>query len=296
MAPTAAFPRAFRHGMRLARGELMAHFTRRGPRRALVAAALLGCGAAPEASTEQADAEAFDGRRAVETVAEAPAGPTRSERTPEVSQEVTDVSAAPPRCSPGPGASGSPRTIEQAVQLMNSLPRPTTLPCFIESLDRPLELYLTRSELSVQPANGARSPRTFIVKDDLLMAIVPDGELREFLEIGQLTVPGRSIKGEIEFPLSADVTASSITDHIRFGDVSLCGGCHGGETRPTDSFFVDGAFESAVAVPLPFYEVDLESLRREAMSCDADLEPGRCEMLGALFLHGDVEPSLLWKQ
>ena len=109
-----------------------------------------------------------------------------------------------------------------------------------------------------------------------------------------MTAPGRSIKGEIAFPLVRDVTASGIIERIRLGDVSVCGGCHGAETRPDNAFFPDGAFESAVAVPLYVYEVELDSLRNEESDCDPSREAGRCEMLRALFDGGEVRRTDLW--
>lgn len=274
----------------------MAYLSWRASSGALLSACLLGCGSDPEAAADVVTpAEVDDGAGAADDGAAEVTGVTPPAVVAHGDEGETGSLPGPARCSAPAGVSGSPRNIQQAVALMNSLPKPTTLTCFVESLDRPLELYLTRSELSVQPANGVRSPRTFIVMGDLLMAIVPDGDFSSLLELGQLTTAGRSIKGEIEFPLTADVTASAITEHIRMGDISLCGGCHGGETRPRDSFFVDGAFESAVAVPISVYEVDLESLRQEARECDAGREPGRCEMLAALFDHGEVNPSRLWE-
>jgi hypothetical protein len=177
---------------------------------------------------------------------------------------------------------------------MNSLPRPTTLECFLESLDRPLQLYLTSSELSVQPADGTRSPRTFIVRDALVMSVVANREFSSLLEIGYRSAPGRSMKGEVEFPLVADVTAASMAQRISLGDISICGGCHGAETRPNDSFFLAGAFESAVAAPLPPFEVSLEALKAEAVACQPTNEPERCGLLSALLDHGEVERSSLW--
>ena len=197
-------------------------------------------------------------------------------------------------CSAPAGVSGSPRDVSQLVELMNSLPKPTSLACLLETLDRPLELYLTSSKLSLQPADGVRNPRTFIVRDELVLSVVPGGESSSLLEIGYISAPGRSIKGEIEFPLTRDVTASGIVDRIRIGDISICGGCHGGESRPADPFFPDGAFESAVAEPLYVYEVDLESLREEARVCDPAREAGRCGMLSALFDRGEVTRTSLW--
>src|SRR6185436_10338181 len=51
-------------------------------------------------------------------------------------------------CKPATGVSGSPRTISEAIILINTLPRPTTLACFLEALDRPLSLYMTMSTSS----------------------------------------------------------------------------------------------------------------------------------------------------
>lgn len=178
--------------------------------------------------------------------------------------------------------------------MMNALPKPTTLPCFLESLDRPLELYLTRSELSLQPADGADRPRTFIVIGELVLSVVTNSKFISRLELGYRTAPGRSVKGEVAFPLTRAVTATDITERISVGTVSICGGCHGAETRPVDPFFPDGAFESAIAVPLAPYEVDLQSLRAQAASCDREHEPERCAQLSALFDHGEVRRSTLW--
>jgi len=205
----------------------------------------------------------------------------------------TASEAAP--CSPPAGVSGSPHTFQAAVALLNALPKPTTLPCFLESLERPLQLYLTRSELSLQPADGADRPRTFIVLDELVLSVVTNPRFISRLELGYRTAPGRSVKGEIAFPLTRDVTAADITERIRVGEnVSICGGCHGAETRPSDPFFSDGAFESAIAVPLSPYEVELQDLRAESAACDRAQDPERCAQLSALFDHGEVWRSPLW--
>jgi len=273
----------------------------------LLSAALFGCGGGSDGSSSLATSGAGEpGSERVSLPPDPGAAPT-----PEVldlSAPDTDLREAvpgpeatpasgtpvPSRCLPPAGVSGSPRNVEQAVLLMNSLPRPTTLECFIESLDRPLELYLTSSNLSLQPADGARSPRTFIVQGALVLSVVGNREFSSLLEIGYQSSKGRSMKGEVKFPIVADVTASSILQRISIGTVSICGGCHGAETRPDDSFFVDGAFESAVAVPLAPFEVSLDTLREAAASCQPASEPARCGVLSALLDHGEVKRSNLW--
>src|SRR5688500_14114777 len=47
------------------------------------------------------------------------------------------------RCSPAEGTSGNPRTIREALDLINGLPHPVDFPCFLESLDRPLSINAT---------------------------------------------------------------------------------------------------------------------------------------------------------
>ena len=84
-------------------------------------------------------------------------------------------------CRPALGVSGSPTTISEALILINTLPKPTTLACFLEALDRPLTLYMTESDRSLQPSPGPRSPRTFVLRGDLEMSFVVEGLARDTL-------------------------------------------------------------------------------------------------------------------
>lgn len=274
----------------------------RRPNQLLLAALVLGCGAAPgepgdgapenvtQVQTPEVEAEAA---RAVDEASPADDALAEPSSSPPAVDAPAPAAARAP-CSAPPGVSASPRSVAALVELINSLPRPTSLPCLLETLERPLEVYLTRSELSLQPADGVRNPRTFIVKDKLVLSVVPGGEHSALLEIGYMSAPGRSQKGEIAFPITEDVTPAAVLERISFGHVSICGGCHGAETRPDDSFFTEGSFESAIAVPLPFYEVEIESLREEARLCDPSREASRCDMLSALFDRGEVIRTALW--
>lgn len=276
------------------------------PCQCLLSALLLACGAGRDSAADSPEAASVEPTSAGAVIAVQPTDTLEPSPVQDDTLRAQDAPATaalgtpraqlpePSPCSPPPGVSGSPRTVAEVVALMNALPRPTSLACFLESLDRPLDLYLTSSELSLQPADGAVRPRTFIVLGPLVLSVVSNAKFISRLEIGHRTAPGRSVKGEVLFPLTTLVTASSITERIRIGNVSICGGCHGAETRPVDSFFVDGAFESAIAVPLSPFEVDLESLRDEAAACDRVLDPERCAQLSALFDHGEVRRSTLW--
>jgi hypothetical protein len=282
----------------------MAYRTRARTCALLFSALLLSCGAGGDETPSPASDSVEPARSGSAPAPGSEVAPAVPAAAATVTQESAGASPAPEAaeaapaaaapCSPPAGVSGSPHTFQEAVALINALPKPTTLPCFLESLDRPLELYLTRSELSLQPADGPERPRTFIVFGELVLSVVTTQKFISRLELGHRTAPGRSVKGEIAFPLTRDVTAADITERIRVGNVSICGGCHGAETRPTDPFFPDGAFESAIAVPLSPYEVDLQALRAQAAACDRAQDPDRCAQLSALFDHGEVRRSALW--
>lgn len=194
----------------------------------------------------------------------------------------------PERCAPAPGTTGSPATIAETIDLVNGLPKPVSLACFLEALDRPLRLVATQSVFSAQPAVGRRSPRIFLFIDGIIHSIVPDGSARDFLEMGEATTPGRSIKAELEFPIAENITLATAFERLPMGDITTCGVCHDGRVPVLG---IEGAVESEVLRPADRELVPLAELEAEAQSCDAGLEPERCAMLGALFQHGDVVPA-----
>jgi hypothetical protein len=189
------------------------------------------------------------------------------------------------------GVSGSPRNMSEALILMNSLPKPVSLACFLQALSRPLSLYMTSSDQSLQPSPGARSPRTFIVYEPMVLSIVLDGPAKIALELGYRTSPSRSVKTEILFPLVTDVTFDNVFDEVRSGNLTKCGNCHTGETVTFHPDLPVDVFESDIIAPFDMYEVDLDDLRGEHTSCDAAAEPERCALLSALFDHGAVRAA-----
>src|SRR5438105_806995 len=123
--------------------------------------------------------------------------------------------AAPPSaCRPTGGASGSPRTIVEVVALANALPHPLPLTCFLESLDRPLELHAALSTISLQPAPSPRSPRIFLFTGDVIMSVVPDGLGQSQLEMGQLVTADRSVKAELRFPITEPLAPDYPFAHV----------------------------------------------------------------------------------
>lgn len=194
------------------------------------------------------------------------------------------------RCQPGPGATGSPASIAEAIALANSLPQPATAACFLEALDRPLHIEVSKSKASRQPADGARSPRLFIFSGDaLVITAAIGGEGQDLIEFGETVAPGRSVKGELEFPLVAALTDDAAYTQIRnpeHGNITTCLICHDSEE---DEPGFPGARSSLAMRPRTKSLVPVESLNAELQTCDWAAEEKRCVMLQAVAGWGALE-------
>ncbi len=199
-----------------------------------------------------------------------------------------EVAPAPRRCV-APAGKGTPATIAATVDLINSLPRPVTVECFLESLDRPLYAEATRSVISLQPALGNRSPRVFLITTGLIMSWVPDGKGARLVEFGEFVTPTRTLKGEIAFPVMAELGPAAPYSSIKSGTGTTCRFCHREEERALTIPFAD-AFISGAFRPDWRSRVELADLRNERVMCDPVAEPDRCALLRAFFDHGPVEP------
>jgi hypothetical protein len=192
------------------------------------------------------------------------------------------------RCSAPAGVSASPRTIEDTVTLVNALPKPTSVACLVESLARPLPIVATSSAFSAQPALSARSPRVFLALDRLWLSIVLEGDSSHLVEMSYLLEgETRSIKGELELPLGAAITASAPYEQVRITFGTACQFCHFDE-RAEQGRGIPDVFSSVAFRPRPESLVSIDALRFEAQGCDPRTEPHRCEMLSALFDGGPV--------
>jgi hypothetical protein len=191
------------------------------------------------------------------------------------------------RCRAPLSVTAAPRSTAQALELLNALPKPTNVACFIESLERPLALSATSSRFSSQPALAPTSPRVFIKLGQLSISIAIDGGGSHLLEFGDVVVGDelRTVKGELELPLNEAVAPSAPYDRVRDGAGTVCGFCHRDE-RAVDA--AASKFSSTSFRPQSDTRVSLESLRTEAQICDWQLQPQRCELLSALFDGGSV--------
>ena len=191
-------------------------------------------------------------------------------------------------CKPAVGVSGSPKTIEQAVALINSLPKPVSVACFVASLDRPIKASLTNNTISAQPAAGNRSPRIFIVIDKLNISVVPEGLGQDLVEFSYMVSPTMSVKAELEFPIIENVSAQTPYSRIRYNAGTSCGVCHGVESRYTEVTFAE-AYYSLAFQPQKNTKVGLESFRNELAKCNPSTEPKRCALISAFFNGGGVQ-------
>lgn len=188
-----------------------------------------------------------------------------------------------PACEVPAGAPRNPRTIAEAVTLLNLLPKPTTVACFLEALERPFRIQATSSPFSVQPAKGTRSPRIFIFRGNLVISVVPFDEKAPHVEFGEILNPTMSIKGDLVFPVVAPLSTGAPFDGIRLGLGTSCRACHTGER----ALFYGGApdtdvYSSGIIPPDPAYEVPVSDVVTLARDCDAAAEPQRCAILRAV--------------
>lgn len=191
-------------------------------------------------------------------------------------------------CEPRPdNISGSPKTIEEAILLINALPKPLSVACFIQSLDRPLNITMTTNIMSAQPAVGKRSPRIFIVIDKLYISVVPEGVGASVVEFSFLTNATLSVKAEIPFPVIGDVALNAPFDRIRLASGTTCGLCHTQESPATEINYAN-AFKSVALRPNNNTLVPLSDFRQTASACDWKSEPERCGVITSIF-NGPVQ-------
>lgn len=204
-----------------------------------------------------------------------------------VSSSAAPISQSSAKCTAPQGVSGKPATIEDVVVLLNSLPKPVTVRCFLESLERPLNVTLTNSQISGQPAVGNRSPRIFILNEKLFMSVVPEGRGKDFLELSYQTSATTSIKAEIEFPILDRIAKGKPYSNVLFNSGTNCRSCHRAEKQVGS---VDGIplFDSWAYQPDKETLVDLQKFKNELRICNFDKEPERCEIIRALLNNGEV--------
>jgi hypothetical protein len=181
----------------------------------------------------------------------------------------------------------APRSVTEVVDHVNALPKPVSLPCLLTSLPRPLSLHATRSILSAQPAVGLRSPRVFVLYDELIMSVALDGMGKDLLEFGERRPEARTLKAEIEFPVAAELTHAAPFERIVFKEAQTsCAFCHAAESRDESIDFTTAFVSVALRPTERQSHVTIAEMAAELAQCDRDAEPQRCAMLESLFARG----------
>lgn len=200
--------------------------------------------------------------------------------------------AAVPRSCVAPEGMGSPATVDETVALINALPKPTTLSCFLESLDRPLAVSATESPRSAQPSTGAENPRLFITRGSLILSVLPEGPGSDRLEFAVDVGDGLSTKGELAFPIEAEIAATEPYAQILRNPGTSCGACHDLEQHWETVDDVPIFASEALQYPAEDH-ISTGYVSALSSSCDADAFPERCAMLQAVFAHGPVDTQRL---
>jgi len=184
---------------------------------------------------------------------------------------------------------GEVRSIHGAVDRLNALPPSADAACFVASLPRPLSLVATVGITSAQPANGRTSPRVFVMLDGVVASVVPDGDGAPLVEFGQWVSAGRTLKAEVELPLTQPLTPDDPFTRVRYArgnPATSCALCHREEApHPT----LDGGFVSLAYQPQPRTFVTVDELRAVHEACVSEADPApRCRLIHGLFDFGSV--------
>lgn len=206
------------------------------------------------------------------------------------SAEPADVAS---RCRAPEGIDASPNSLVAVVELLESLPRPVTVECFVESLERPLNLIASESTFSAQPA-AQGSPRIFGMYEGFIASWVPRGDGSHVLEFAEQRPDFRSVKAELHMPIEGAITYDDFA-HVNkdpeLGEGTICGGCHHLE-EPVPDIGLGGTFYQSEALRVATAEtVRVQTLRDLHDYCDPEFDPRRCDILAATFDHGEVVDS-----
>ncbi|MBX3233747.1 MAG: hypothetical protein KIT84_09235 [Labilithrix sp.] len=236
----------------------------------LVVGSLVGCDGAPSAASP--------------SVAPATSSPARPDADAGAVQPQHAASDALRRCAE---VAGTPASIEDTMARLGALPAPADGPCFVATLPRPLAVVATRGVTSAQPAAGPSSPRLFFLLPKLVISAVPEGDGSKVLELGEWVTPSRTLKGEIDLPITTPPAADAAFRRVLQDNGStICATCHREEEQHAS---IANGYVSAAYKPEPGTYVTLAALSSLHDACTRDDDPSaRCAMLHAVFDFGAV--------
>lgn len=192
----------------------------------------------------------------------------------------------PRRCVAPAGIDASPNSLAALVEYLDALPRPVTVSCFVEGLERPLNVIASVSAFSAQPA-AEGSPRIFALFDGFVASWVPMGSGSEVLEFAEERPDFRSVKAEIHMPITDVVTFDDFAHINTESGGTICSGCHHFEEPVHDIAFGE-FYQSEALRPATSETVRVPALRDLHEYCDPEFDDRRCEIFAATFEHGEV--------
>lgn len=195
---------------------------------------------------------------------------------------VSSLSAKCPRVTPK-----NLRSIDQAVALINELPKPLSLDCFLVNLQTPLSVHNVNNPISAQPAVNAHNPRILIIQTPLILSVVPLGAGRDLLELSEIVSGAQSVKAELAFPITGPIVSEDAfsTIPLTVGAGTDCRFCHNNETLAGGAF-PSNAYRSDIVKPLESQRITASAMKREATTCNPGSDLYRCEILNAVFVDG----------
>lgn len=209
----------------------------------------------------------------------------------EVQNTVTKPTPAPLKACTVFGNEDVPKTMQEITDLINKLPKPLELDCFLASLKRPLNINATSSTLSLQPALSSKDPRIFIFNENIIFSIATAGEGAYALEFSQLKSDRRSFKGEIHFPVTENINVSAPFATLLTGNQTRCSGCH---TVEQAEYLLGGVqiYSSIAIKPTENRNVTISELKNEQYLCEFNNDSSyRCRLYNGLLNHGEVNPQ-----
>lgn len=181
------------------------------------------------------------------------------------------------------------KTIDDVTLLINALPKPVSIPCLVENLPKPLNVYSVESTGSAQPSVDSNNPRIFIIINKLVVSVTPKGLGSQAVEFSQFISSTESVKGEIKFPVVSELDVAAPYDSIREAFGTSCRVCHLGERGI--SGFAGDAYASPVIRPTAVGRQTASKMRLLTSSCDDADDPARCKMLRAVFVNGKAQDT-----
>ncbi len=178
----------------------------------------------------------------------------------------------------------SPTTFEGVITLVNKLPKPLSVNCFLYNYDHPLDIFAVDNQLNAQPSGGPDNPRIFVIKDDFMISVVPLGEGKDNIEFSKIVSEGKSVKGDLHFPIQESLGDDAIFSNIvnETNDGTVCRLCHGQESQ-----YLGLSYSSNIIPPDENHRVTKQDLDEEIKNCRSETS-SRCAMINYIYSAGEV--------